>query len=728
MAVKYHSRFKDINGTTWHLAVHDTSYGGTAPVEFLTQDGFTIDYDGETDSRTQLIIPSTVSFTMQALNNNDLALVDAITSAKEGRFFLEVKVGGTIYSDAAAVLFWRGIILPDFYEIEDAYFPQAITITAMDDLAGLKDIEYKEDPDSEGYSKIKGQLSLALNKLRTWTITSDTNRCFLIKHLEHDATAGLNLEFWETAEANFSVYKDTSSSPPTYVTAYDALESVLSATGCRIYWHPSTTSSVPSMFVVDSLHAHYEQQAEAVGYLMNSSGTLTSQTLTRQAININSARFKRAAGWMRGYINALQKVTQKFSFDAQPFVDDWNYPHAYVTNGTQVNLTLPPTLQYGAGDSMSLRFNLKMNWEGDDQLTGNAVATRWVVRIKMKIGQYYINRGLTAQSTLSFFVPGTGSVNVYNATYNAATWTTSSASELYFLTPPAVMNAGGSFDLPFAINLPPFPADLTSDDAWFEILIHGVTTNGTVTTYGNQFDGDTYVREVNDYTVFPSDLIDVEGNTVIYQALNTSTETREIEELPTPLYTTKVGSKGGGLWIDTGSGRVQATAFHSLFEAGDLPLPSLITKHFMHAQMDNLRKMYGTVYDLEGSPTYAPGFLHTFTNDSIEYALHSWSWSPNMGVHEFTFIELRKFTGATLPEAAFEDAITAPPSGGGWDTVMTNAEQTTAAIQSKVDKITISQNINLDLITVSNPVDLDELEAGAGGIDEIFPIFLQRFN
>lgn len=728
MAVKHHSSFKDFNGTNWHLAVHDTTYGGTNPTEFYTSDGFHLEYDGETDSRTQLIIPSTVSFTLQALNNNDLALVDAITSAKEGRFFLEIYAYGSSYADASAVLFWRGIILPDFYEIEDEYFPQSITITAMDDLAGLKDIEYREDPESTGYSKIKGQLSLALNKLRTWTITSDTNRCFLIKHLEHGTALGAGLEFWEDAEANFNVYKDATTSPPTFVSAYQALESALAATGCRIYWHPSLTDAVDSMFVVDSLHAHYEEQTEAEGYLMNSGATLTSHTFTRETINLNSTGFVRAAGWKRSYINALQEVRQSFSFDAQPFVEDWHYPHIYVTNQTVVQLTLPPTLIYGEGDRMSIRFTAKLNWEGDATLTGSNTATRWVVRVKMKIGQYYINRPLVEQPDLSVVVPDEGTAIVYNATYGTPSWSILDSSRALFISPVAIMNAGGSFDLPFALDCPPFPANLGNDDAEFSISIVAYTNTGTVASYGNQFDGDSYVREVHDYTVFPTDLIDIEGNTVIFKAQNAAGAAREIAELPTPLYTTKVGNKGGGLWVDTGTGRAQATEWHSLFEAGDLPLPSLITKHYLQGQADNLKKMFGMVYDIRTSPTFAPGFLHTFTNEGIEYALHNWKWSPNEGIHDYTLIELRKFTGLTIPDAAFEDEIPTPPSpGNGWDDSMGIGSQTTAVIQQKTDLITITNPIDLDSGTVTSvngvspvsgdiTIDSDDIDfTGTGG-------------
>lgn len=730
MAVKYKSSYKDINGQVWHIAVHDVDYGGTSPVEFVTQDGATLSYDGDTDSRTQLIITSTVSFTMMAQNNNDLDLVEDISAGEEGRFFLELYVNGDDYDAAEAKLFWRGILLPDFYEIEDQAFPQPITITATDDLAGLKDIEFTEDPESVGYSKIKGQLSLALNKLRTWTITADSVRAYLVKALEHNEDTYTGLEFWESAEANFSVYKNTDTNPPTFVSAYRALESVLAATGSRIYWQPSTNAITQSMFVVDSLHIHGELDSQvALAYRMDSGANLVEITIPRTTIDLNSTSFVRAAGWKRSYINALQRVEQKFSFEAQPFVDDWHYPHDYVTNATTVALTLPPTLLYNEGDAMSIRFTAKLNWEGDATLNGAMTATRWAVRVFLKIGQYYAHRPLVEQPDLSVFVPSIGNVTVYNATYATPEWNTTSTNRAQFISPVAIMNSGGSFTLPFALDMPPFPADLTSDDAEFSISIVAITNTGTIASYGNQFDGDSYKREVEDFTVFPTDLIDIEGNTVIFKAENTAGVAREVAELPTPLYTTKIGNKGGGLFIDTGTGRVQATAWHSLYEAGDHPLPTLITKHFMQAQKGNLRKMFGQFYDIRTSlGNIVPGFYHTYRNGGVKYSLHNWSYNTNDATHDVTLIEIRKFAGVTLPPAGFEDEIVTPPSpGNGWDTVMTNADQTTATIQQKTDLITITSPIDLDsgLVTsvngvgpVSGDVTIDSDDVGwtgAGG-------------
>ena len=100
--------------------------------------------------------------------------MDDLATGYEGQFFVEVKYGGA--GPVLGDLYWRGILLADLTEFEDAYFPQEVQLTAVDDLANLQNIPYSFDPEATGYGKLKGHIANALNKPRPWVIATDTPR------------------------------------------------------------------------------------------------------------------------------------------------------------------------------------------------------------------------------------------------------------------------------------------------------------------------------------------------------------------------------------------------------------------------------------------------------------------------------------------------------------------------------------------------------------------------
>ena len=101
--------------------------------------------------------------------------------------------------------------------------------------------------------------------------------------------------------------------PPTYWTAYEVLDEILLALGCRIYWRPSIDTDVKSIFVIDSWVMHAHDDEDFTGYTVTSDGTLSAQQVhARPQFNLDSTGINRLRGWRHGYLPSIREVLWEF--------------------------------------------------------------------------------------------------------------------------------------------------------------------------------------------------------------------------------------------------------------------------------------------------------------------------------------------------------------------------------------------------------------------------------
>ena len=678
MGLKHKCEFTDLRGDGWFILIYDEEYGGATTFDFVVgPTGFELTWEGDINDRSVAIIPSRVSIPMMLQNGNDADLVDNLATSYEGRYFVEIYYRNTSTPVlAAAHLFWRGILLPDLTEFVDEFYPQEVQLTAVDDLANLKNIPFQFDPDATGYAKFKGIIANALNKLRPWTITADTHRYTAVDYLRvYYGLAGYTSPL-TAAELNYNRYKDDTSNPPTYQDTYSVLEEVLSALGARLYWHAGIDDD--SGFVVDSVPAHHYDDDLLTGFSVNSGGTATATTVTRDTITLNSTHYKRGMGWMRGYLNPLQRVERQFEYGGSgPFAVDHLYDFVDNDNyldGTDVTIFTAASQHYNAGTPVSLRFKFRIETQGTALLS----LARMRLTVKLNLGQYYARRAMTYEGTGSYYLGELGTtVLIALFSEGGAEWSTNSVHRLEFITP--AMHIGNDLNntYEFGIDMPGLPADLTSEDctmAFSSELVHWDNTDLSLTGVFGIFEE----QEIRDVNIYPTDIYGLDGAVVTFVASNDEPSANEVLQLPDVGFSDKIGTKGGGITVEVGGDRTQPQDWHSLAATGtDYNLHNLITREWLLGQSRNIRKQRGTVHHIEDGPSGMPSFLHTYVVDTVKYALYTMTFRAALREWDVEMLELARAGTITTPTNGLSGALPEvpglPPT---YSTAFTNQETT----------------------------------------------------
>jgi hypothetical protein len=145
MATRVSYQFVTFYNETFRVDIDDADFVGTALDVDVAPDGFTLRYDGETDSVNPGVVGSSASCSILVTpdNSTDIeALVLAIKNSVETRFSMAIY---KITAGPTTALYWAGYIISDlggFEDVGDSYF---YTIKAVDGLARLRYVDFKDD-------------------------------------------------------------------------------------------------------------------------------------------------------------------------------------------------------------------------------------------------------------------------------------------------------------------------------------------------------------------------------------------------------------------------------------------------------------------------------------------------------------------------------------------------------------------------------------------------------
>lgn len=131
-AVYLRSEHTSSNGTEWKVDLWDESYVGS--VVTVTAQDLTIRWDDVDDAILEPIKASRASWTFYNNSNDVDTFIAAFASGTERRFKMRIYKGGTQY--------WVGCCLMDVATWENMPKPRAVTITAIDGLGRLEDVQY----------------------------------------------------------------------------------------------------------------------------------------------------------------------------------------------------------------------------------------------------------------------------------------------------------------------------------------------------------------------------------------------------------------------------------------------------------------------------------------------------------------------------------------------------------------------------------------------------------
>ena len=145
MATRISYQFETFYGETYRVDIDDADYVGTALDVDVATDGFTLRYDGKTDSVIPGIMGSSCAVSILVTPDNVTAintLATDLISSVETRFSMAVY---KITAGPTTALYWAGYVVPDlggFEDIGESYF---FTLKAVDGLARLKEVDYKDE-------------------------------------------------------------------------------------------------------------------------------------------------------------------------------------------------------------------------------------------------------------------------------------------------------------------------------------------------------------------------------------------------------------------------------------------------------------------------------------------------------------------------------------------------------------------------------------------------------
>lgn len=145
MATRVSYQFVTFYNETFRVDIDDADFVGDALDVDVAPDGFTLRYDGETDSVNPGVVGSSASCSILVTpdNSTDIeTLVLDIKNSVETRFSMAIY---KITAGPTTALYWAGYIISDlggFEDVGDSYF---YTIKSVDGLARLKNVDFKDD-------------------------------------------------------------------------------------------------------------------------------------------------------------------------------------------------------------------------------------------------------------------------------------------------------------------------------------------------------------------------------------------------------------------------------------------------------------------------------------------------------------------------------------------------------------------------------------------------------
>lgn len=134
MAKRFHSIIKSYSNVVYDLEIHDSSFSGTS-TEFVSDMGSVVlRFDGADRKRNVTIMPASLSFDMLIKNATLAAFITDIAGANESHFIVVLKQSTTIK--------FVGYAITDLATEENISYPYTFSISAVDGIARLKNLEY----------------------------------------------------------------------------------------------------------------------------------------------------------------------------------------------------------------------------------------------------------------------------------------------------------------------------------------------------------------------------------------------------------------------------------------------------------------------------------------------------------------------------------------------------------------------------------------------------------
>tara|TARA_B100001939_G_scaffold49834_1_gene39146 strand:- start:6766 stop:11499 length:4734 start_codon:yes stop_codon:yes gene_type:complete len=152
LAKQFYSSFKSYNGWDYYLEIWVKGYSGSASEITLGAGGPVITYGTDEQDRFSSILSSKLELPFMVTNTTEDAFVKNIREQfNEQDVYIHLyRESSSGYSSVAPL--WSGFVLMDLSASPDLYYPYPVTLTAVDGLSLLKEIDFVQSGTAGSYT------------------------------------------------------------------------------------------------------------------------------------------------------------------------------------------------------------------------------------------------------------------------------------------------------------------------------------------------------------------------------------------------------------------------------------------------------------------------------------------------------------------------------------------------------------------------------------------------
>jgi hypothetical protein len=252
LAKQFYSSFKSYNGWDYYLEIWVEGYSGSASEISIGAGGPVITYGTDEQDRFSPILSSKLELPFMVTNTTQDAFIKNIReNFNEQDVYIHLyRESSSGYSSVAPL--WSGFVLMDLSASPDLYYPYPVTLTAVDGLSLLKEIDFSKSgtagsyTDADMYSN-NGRFTYWLKEILLKSGASTTTQG---STQDYKFTTAINWfnsvmptitqstdPFYQTKCNTKMFFSKDADENFTVVNCYDVLKNLLKHWGARIiYW------------------------------------------------------------------------------------------------------------------------------------------------------------------------------------------------------------------------------------------------------------------------------------------------------------------------------------------------------------------------------------------------------------------------------------------------------------------------------------------------------------
>lgn len=395
-------------------------------------DGFVLTAKGEGDVRYKYLKTSSVEFLLNIPNGSHpiVQMINDLPTAPQGQY--KILIEASTNDGVSYYTYWRGVLTSDIIERDDISYPYFLKLTAVDGLSLMKDTPFNKDifnGVNDSVTQLRPIRFTLTQLLRYYNPTIDffgaaDNFLYEMTHWYEDsmptpANSNSPLDYsaiYANAFMGLQFNEDGAVEETNPLSAYDALEAILKAFGCRLfqrngYWMMVHIEMYNHLDGGELWYRRYNYEGNKIG-----NGTLTESSIATELGNVNDAyEAVKLSGGIYSFLPAFQEV--------QATYDNWtsqgllgteqelaSFPGAVTASAVLQDLGFVVATA-GGGINITHRIQYKKQ-------TPSSVGTYDYLQViyMLKVGSYYYD-GSSWTLTLSTFSSSASFVSAYVESY-----------------------------------------------------------------------------------------------------------------------------------------------------------------------------------------------------------------------------------------------------------------------------------------------------------------------